>query len=176
MAYSAPFRLGISACLLGEEVRHDGGHKRDTGLIDALGSLVEWVSVCPEVEIGLGTPREPIRLVRRTDGRVELVSVETQIDLTQRMRAHARQRVKEFEQLGLDGYVFKRDSPSCGVFRVPVWSEAGAPDGAGRGLFAEELMRALPAMPVEEEGRLHDAHLREHFIERLSAYRETKTS
>ena len=171
-----PLRLGISSCLLGEEVRHDGGHKRDGSLIDSLGPLVQWIAVCPEMEIGLGTPREAIRLVRRAAGSIGMESVETQVDLTVRMRAHARRRVKDFAQLDLDGYVFKSDSPSCGVFRVRVWADGTSPEATGRGVFAEEVIRALPALPVEEEGRLHEAHLRENFIERLSAYRETKTS
>ena len=176
MAASDRLRIGVSACLLGEPVRHDGGHKRDPLLVDTLGPFVEWVPVCPEVEIGLGTPREAIRLVRRSadDEDLRLETVETQKDLTRRMQRYARRRVRALARSGLDGYVLKKDSPSCGMARVPVWSGAGKPARIGRGLFAEALMTALPNLPVEEEGRLRDPRIREHFIDRLLAYRRLR--
>jgi uncharacterized protein YbgA (DUF1722 family)/uncharacterized protein YbbK (DUF523 family) len=161
-------RLGVSACLLGDEVRHDGGHKRDAFLVDTLGPFVEWVPVCPEVEIGLGVPRPPIRLVGETET-PRLVAERTGEDLTARMQRWAAGRVAELAGLGLHGYVLKRGSPSCGLVRVRVYGEDGMPGRVGRGLFAAALTDALPLLPVEEEGRLTDAGIRESFIERVFA-------
>jgi uncharacterized protein YbgA (DUF1722 family)/uncharacterized protein YbbK (DUF523 family) len=161
-------RLGVSACLLGDAVRYDGGHKRDAFLTDTLGPFVEWVPVCPEVELGLGVPRPPIRLVGDA-GAPRLVVEKTGEDLTARMQRWARRRVAELSALGLHGYVLKKASPSCGLLRVRVHDEAGRPGAVGRGLFAAALTGALPGLPVEEEGRLADAGLRENFIERVFA-------
>jgi len=161
-------RLGVSACLLGQEVRYDGGHKRDAFLTDVLGAFVEWVPVCPEVEVGLGVPRPPIRLVG-TPAAPRLVVEKTGEDLTARMRRWASGRIGELEALGLHGYVLKRGSPSCGLVRVRVYGEDGTPGRVGRGVFAVALTKALPLLPVEEEGRLTDAGIRESFIERVFA-------
>lgn len=162
-------RVGISTCLLGERVRHDGGHKKDNFLTETFGRYVEWVPVCPEVEVGMGTPREPIQLVR--DGKeIRLVAVNTRVDHTASMRRFARKRVKQLAREHLCGYVLKKDSPSCGMERVKVYDRNGSPSKVGRGLFAEVLMEQIPFLPVEEEGRLCDPHLRESFIERVFAY------
>ena len=161
-------RVGVSACLLGQEVRYDGGHKRDAFLTEVLGPFVEWVPVCPEVEVGLGVPRPPIRLIGDPNA-PRLVVEKTGEDLTSRMRRWASGRIGELEALGLHGYVFKRGSPSCGLVRVPVHGEDGRPGRVGRGLFAAALTDALPLLPVEEEGRLTDAGIRESFIERVFA-------
>ncbi|MCY4599925.1 MAG: DUF523 and DUF1722 domain-containing protein [Acidobacteria bacterium] len=172
MTVRPPLRIGISSCLLGEEVRYDGGHKRDRFLVQTLGPLVEWVSVCPEAELGLGTPREPIRLVHDagvTDG-VRLVTVKTGIDLTQRMRRFARRRARALAGENLSGYILKKDSPSCGMERVAVWRRDDARERAGRGLFAAELRRQFRNLPIEEEGRLHDPQLRENFVVRVFVY------
>lgn len=168
-------RIGISACLLGETVRFDGGHKRDSFLTETLGPYVEWVPVCPEVEIGLGTPRESIRLVS-VDGSIRLVGARSGADHTLAMRRYARRRATELERADLDGYVLKKDSPSCGLHRVRVYGAEGRPPARdGRGLFAAELARRLPELPVEEEGRLSDPRLRENWVERVFAYRRLKT-
>lgn len=169
----APLRLGISACLLGEPVRFDGGHKRDAFLTDVLGPQIEWVAVCPEVEIGMGTPRETLRLVRRDDT-IALWAERSGTDWTQRMRRFAAQRVRGLAALDLCGYVLKKDSPSCGMERVRVYGPAGMPERKGRGLFAAALTEALPLLPIEEEGRLCDPVLRENFIERIFAYRRLR--
>jgi uncharacterized protein YbbK (DUF523 family) len=170
-------RVGISRCLLGDEVRYDGGHKRDALLIAALGSLVTWVPVCPEVEAGMGTPREAIDLVANDDGvaagasRVRLLGVESRTDWTETMARFSASRVRALADL--DGYVLKSDSPSCGLQAVPVHR----PDEVthdGRGRFADALVTALPDLPVEEEGRLHDAAVREHFIERVFAHQRRR--
>ena len=167
-ASPAKVRLGVSACLLGEKVRYDGGHKRDAFLVDTLGPFVEWVPVCPEVELGLGIPRPTIRLVGEASA-PRLVVEKTGEDLTARMHRFARARTADLDALGLDGYVLKRASPSCGLHRVRVWNERGEPGSDGRGLFAQELVDRFPLLPVEEEGRLADAAIRENFIERVFA-------
>ncbi|HEY0555195.1 MAG TPA: DUF523 and DUF1722 domain-containing protein [Thermoanaerobaculia bacterium] len=159
-------RIGVSACLLGQEVRYNGGHKRDAFLTDTFGHYVEWVAVCPEVEVGMGTPRPPIRLERR-NGETRLVMPSTGEDSTEAMREWSIRRVSELAAMDLDGYVLKKDSPSCGMERVKVYAGAGAPSKDGRGLFAEALTARLPDLPVEEEGRLNDPQLRENFIARV---------
>lgn len=163
-------RLGISACLLGEEVRFDGGHKRDAFLTEVLGPQVEWVQVCPEVEVGMGTPRETLRLIRQ-DGRLRMLTTRTGLDHTEAMEAWAARRVEELAREDLSGYVLKKDSPSCGMERVKVYGGSSMPVRDGRGLFAEVLIRRFPNLPVEEEGRLTDPRLRENFIERVFAFR-----
>jgi uncharacterized protein YbgA (DUF1722 family)/uncharacterized protein YbbK (DUF523 family) len=159
-------RVGISACLLGQEVRYNGGHKRDAFLTDIFGRYVEWVAVCPEVEVGMGTPRPPIRLERRGE-EIRLVMPSTGEEYTDAMRSWAERRVAALAEMDLDGYVLKKDSPSCGMERVKVYEGAGAPSKDGRGLFAETLIARLPDLPVEEEGRLNDPLLRETFIARV---------
>lgn len=170
----APIRIGISSCLLGDEVRFDGGHKRDAFLADVLSPHVEWVRVCPEVEVGMGTPREPIRLVRagdRTGDRVRLIGTRTGEDWTNRMERYAAARVSALIRLDLSGYVLKKDSPSCGMARVKVYSPlSGLSERSGTGLFTRALRAGLPALPVEEEGRLLHPQLRENFVERVFAY------
>jgi uncharacterized protein YbgA (DUF1722 family)/uncharacterized protein YbbK (DUF523 family) len=164
-----PIRIGISSCLLGEAVRFDGGHKRDPFLTETFGRFVEWVPVCPEVECGLGTPRESMRLVRVNDD-VRLLTVKTAVDLTGRMERYAQHRVSQLASADLCGYVLKKDSPSCGMARVKVYDAHGVPSRSERGLFARALLERFPSLPVEEEGRLADPRLRENFVERVFAY------
>jgi uncharacterized protein YbgA (DUF1722 family)/uncharacterized protein YbbK (DUF523 family) len=173
LADDAPLRLGISACLLGREVRHDGGHKRDRFLTDVLGAYVEWVPVCPEVEIGMSIPRPSIRLVESGD-ELRLIEPRTGTDHTRDMTTHSARRVHALEAFELCGYVLKKDSPSCGMERVKVWHEGGQATRNGRGLFASALIARFGTLPVEEEGRLTDAALRENFIERIFAYRRLR--
>ena len=159
-------RLGISSCLLGEKVRYDGGQKLDHFITETLGKFVEFVPVCPEVECGLGIPREAMHLSSSPEG-PRLVTIRTQVDHTERMRAWAQKRVVELEQEDLCGFIFKSDSPSSGMERVKIYSAKGMADKTGVGLFAREFMQHFPLLPVEEEGRLHDPGLRENFLERL---------
>jgi uncharacterized protein YbbK (DUF523 family)/uncharacterized protein YbgA (DUF1722 family) len=167
-------RVGISACLLGQEVRYDGQHKRDDLLVDVLGRCVEWVPVCPEVELGLGVPREPIRLVGRS-GAPRLLAERSGADHTDAMRAYARRRVAALAREDLSGYVTKKDSPSCGMARVRVHpARGGPPRRDGVGAFARELLAAMPLLPVAEEADLHDPALRESFTERVFAYARWK--
>ena len=167
---SSAIRIGVSACLVGQAVRFDGGHKRDDFLSGILGKFVEFVAVCPEVEIGLGVPRESLRLVRDESGATRMVASRSGADLTGTMASYAERRAAALERADLSGYVLKKDSPSCGMERVRVYGRAGMPARDGRGLFADALMRRLPNLPVEEEGRLNDPGLRENFIERVFAY------
>lgn len=165
-----PLRLGISRCLLGDEVRFDGGHKRDNFLTDVLGPYVEWVPVCPEVEAGLGTPREAMRLVG-DPAHPRLLTIKSGRDHTRALEKMTAGRLAELGNLDLSGYVFKRGSPSCGVERVRVYTEHAMPSHSGVGLFARAFIEQFPLIPVEEEGRLCDAPLRENFIERVFCYR-----
>jgi uncharacterized protein YbgA (DUF1722 family)/uncharacterized protein YbbK (DUF523 family) len=163
-------RIGISACLLGDQVRFDGGHKRDPFLTDVLAPHVQFVRVCPEVEVGMGTPRETLRLVRAADATVRMVTTRTGIDHTAAMAAWSRSRLSELDRADLSGYILKKDSPSCGMERVKVYGDSGMPERNGRGIFAAALLPRFPNLPVEEEGRLSDPRLRENFIERVFAY------
>jgi uncharacterized protein YbbK (DUF523 family) len=168
-----PLRLGVSSCLLGEEVRFDGGHKRDRTVTDLLGAIVSWVSVCPEVEVGMGVPRPALRLVRDGDS-LRMEEIASGRDHTRRMESFAARRVRALRDLDLCGYVLKSRSPSCGIGGVEVHGEDGSPRRDGRGLYASALLAAYPELPVEEGERLHDARLRENFVERLYAYRRRR--
>ncbi len=162
-------RVGVSACLLGERVRFDGGHKRDGFLADLLGRFVEWVPVCPELESGMGAPREALRLALRHTA-LRLVTAKTGQDHTAAIRQYSSRRLDELAGERLCGFVLKKDSPTCGLERVRVYNASGVPTRAGRGVFAAVLTERFPLLPVEEEGRLNDPRLRENFIERVFAY------
>lgn len=159
-------KLGVSACLLGHKVRFDGGHKRDRFITDTLGRYVEYVPVCPEVEYGLGIPREALRLVGGPDA-PRLVTSRTKRDHTAGMLRYARKRVIALRKEKLCGFIFKSDSPSSGMERVKVYSDKGMPLKKGVGIFARVFMDHFYLIPVEEEGRLHDAKLRENFVESI---------
>ena len=168
-------RLGISACLLGEPFRYDGGHKLDRFLTETLGQYVEYVPVCPEVECGLPVPRESMHLEGDSEA-PRLVTSRTKQDMTTRMVKWAGERVIALEQEGLCGFIFKSNSPSSGMERVRGYNKEGLPVKSGVGIFARIFMEHFPLLPVEDEGRLHDPKLRENFIERIFAlkrWRET---
>jgi uncharacterized protein YbgA (DUF1722 family)/uncharacterized protein YbbK (DUF523 family) len=167
---AAPLRLGISRCLLGDDVRFDGGHKRDSFLTDVLGSYVEWVPVCPEVEAGLDIPREAMRLVGDS-AHPRLLTITSGKDHTRALEGMASIRLADLDELKLSGFVFKRGSPSCGIERVRIYTEQGMPGRSGAGIFARAFMDRFPLVPVEEEGRLCEAPVRENFIERIFCYR-----
>jgi len=164
--------LGVSSCLLGEQVRYDGGHKHDHYITDTLGRFFHFVPVCPEVGCGLPVPREAMRL-EGDPAAPRLVTSRTGIDLTERMGEYCQRTVQELENQDLCGFIFKKNSPSSGLFRVKVYG-GGMPVKTGRGLFAEAFVRHFPLLPVEEEGRLYDMNIRENFIERVFALREWK--
>ena len=162
-------RVGISACLLGQQVRFDGGHKRDLFLTDTFGKFVDWVAICPEVEVGMGVPRETVRLVG-APSHPRMIAEKSGKDWTDAMHRFAAKRVRDIAEKHLSGYVLKKNSPSCGMARVKVYNISGMPERQGRGLFAAALMSQWPLLPVEEDGRLNDLKLRENFIERIFAY------
>ena len=159
--------VGISSCLLGENVRFDGGHKQHSYVQQTLGEYFEFKPFCPEVAIGLGIPRKPIRLIRRPGSEeIRCVStVDSSRDFTDELADIARQQ-KEWHG-DLCGFILKRASPSCGMERVKVYSEHGMPFNDGAGIYAATMMKNFPEMPCEEEGRLGDSRLRENFIQRV---------
>jgi uncharacterized protein YbgA (DUF1722 family)/uncharacterized protein YbbK (DUF523 family) len=160
--------IGVSSCLLGLEVRHDGSHKRDRFITDILSEHFDFIAHCPEMAIGLGLPRPAIRL-QTFNNKVHLVdSKNHHIDHTDAMIESSQAYVKQMQPLS--GYILKSKSPSCGMERVNLYNDSGMPQKTGVGLFASELMKAYPDLPVEEEGRLHDAGVRENFIQRVYAY------
>jgi len=166
-------RIGVSSCVIGEEVRWNGGHSRQRYLTDMLGPFVEYVPVCPEVEVGMGVPRPTVRLVREGDD-LRMIDPKNDVDWTSSMRRLSLTRSSELADEGLHGFVLKKDSPTCGVFRVRIYTDSGV-ERNGRGLFAAALIQRLPHLPVEEEGRLNDARIRENFVERIFAYRRLKS-
>ena len=157
------FRIGISSCLLGNEVRWNAGHKLDKYLTRTLGKFVEYVPVCPEVEVGLGTPRESMRLVGDPEN-PRLITFKSKTDHTDRMLTWAKKRVKELEKEDLCGFIFKSDSPSSGMIRVKVYNDKGMPHKVGIGIFARAYMEHFPLIPVEDDGRLNDPLIRENFM------------
>lgn len=159
-------RLGISACLLGEPVRYDGGHKLDRLLMDTFGRFVDWVPVCPEAECGLGTPRPAMRL--EGDPRSpRLVVIETGEDLTERMQAWAEKRLDELSREDLCGFIFKGKSPSSGMQGVGVYDRSGKIVGAAAGIFARAFMDRFPGLPVEQDDRLQDPGNRGNFLNQI---------
>ena len=165
--------IGVSSCLLGNNVRYDGGHKHDRYLTGTLGRWFDWVPVCPEVEYGLPVPRDTLRLVGDPEN-PRLVMPRTGVDHTEGMRAWAVGRLEELAGENLCGFIFKSRSPSSGMAAVKVYGESGMAVKKGVGIFADALMKRFPLLPVEEEGRLNDPLLREHFIERIFLYRRWK--
>ena len=169
------YKIGISSCLLGQNVRYDGGHRYDPKLIEALGHCCEWVPVCPEVEYGLSTPREAMRLTGNPKA-PRLVVIATGIDHTEGMLAWATGRLAALREDNLCGFIFKSRSPSSGMAGVKVYDRVGNVTGTSAGLFAAALMRTFPDLPVEEDERLHDRAAREAFLARASAYRRGKVT
>ena len=160
--------IGVSSCLLGEEVRYDGGHKRNVYITDTLTRYFDFKAICPEMAIGLGVPRPTIRLVAKDSG-IRVVGVnDASIDVTDKLRSFSQDATAKLQTIS--GFILKKDSPSCGMERVRVYNSNEMPEKRGRGIFADTLMKAWPNLPVEEEGRLMDPVLRENFIERVFIY------
>jgi uncharacterized protein YbgA (DUF1722 family)/uncharacterized protein YbbK (DUF523 family) len=168
-------RIGVSACLLGQPVRFDGGHKHDHYLTDTLGQYLDFVPVCPEVESGFPIPREALRLVGNPQN-PRLITSRTNIDYTDHMIDWAEKRVRELETESLCGFIFKSDSPSSGLMRVKVYNPKGMAEKKGVGLFARTFVQHFPLLPVEEEGRLNDPKLRETFIEQIFTLKRWRES
>jgi uncharacterized protein YbgA (DUF1722 family)/uncharacterized protein YbbK (DUF523 family) len=160
--------LGISSCLLGNEVRHDGGHKRNVYVTGTLSAYFSFKPCCPETAIGLGVPRPAIRLSRSAAGIRLTGPGDSGLDLTDDMNAWSERAIKDMRELS--GFILKSNSPSCGMERVRVYDQNSVPARDGVGLFAHALMKTIPWLPVEEEGRLNDPMLRENFIERVFVY------
>lgn len=169
---AVPVAVGVSACLLGERVRYDGGHKLDHTITDGLGRLFRFVPVCPETGCGLPTPREAMRL-EGNPAAPRLMTHHSRIDLTDRMLDWCRMKARELEGEGLCGFILKKNSPSCGLFQVEVYGDGGVA-GSCSGLFAATIVEHFPLLPVEEEGRLHDPASREEFIQRVLDYRRER--
>ena len=162
-------RVGISSCLLGHRVRYDGGHKREP-LLRMVGKFVEWIPVCPEFEVGMGVPREPVRLEESAKG-LRMIGESSRRDWTRRMNYYARGRVRELKDKGICGFVLKQNSPSCGVEGIPLMGPGGRSRKVGRGLFAQTLKSEMPLLPTAEEGHLRRPRLRDKFLERVFACR-----
>jgi len=172
-AVDSPILVGVSSCLLGEKVRYDGGHKHDRYITDTLGRFFSFLPVCPEVGCGMSTPREAMRLEGDPDN-PRLMTRLTHVDKTDQMLNFCADKVRELDNANLCGFIFKKDSPSSGLFRVKVYGPSGFPVKSGRGLFASAVARRFPLLPMEEEGRLNDPLIRENFIERVFSYRRWK--
>jgi uncharacterized protein YbgA (DUF1722 family)/uncharacterized protein YbbK (DUF523 family) len=168
MSPSPRLRLGVSSCLLGERVRYDGDHKLDRFVTGTLGKHFEFVPVCPEVAIGLGVPRPPLRLVGDPAAPRAVGTADPTLDITAKLAAYGRRQARRLD--GISGYILKSRSPSCGMERVQVYGHGGHAR-PGRGVYAAVLMERQPLLPVEEEGRLGDPALRDNFLERVFACR-----
>jgi uncharacterized protein YbbK (DUF523 family) len=166
-------RVGISACLLGDNVRYDGSHKRNAFLVEILSQQVDWVRVCPEVEVGMSIPRETLHLVRE-NGLRRLETTVTGTDYTAAMEEWAARRLEELAREHLSGYVLKKNSPSCGPAGVAIYSSSGARIDEGPGIFAEALIRRFPGLPIEDEARLARPDVRESFVRRVLEYWQSR--
>jgi uncharacterized protein YbbK (DUF523 family) len=165
--------LAISACLLGRPVRYDGGHKRDSALIDAFGNNVTWVAICPETECGLGIPREPMRLIQHTGG-MRLTTERSQADLTEKLEQWTDNWLADFDLSNIDGFIFKARSPSCGLTDTVLYDANGKSIGQRAGLFAAAVMGRLPGLPVGEENILADGAQRKQFLSQAVARRDRR--
>ncbi|MBI5375918.1 MAG: DUF523 domain-containing protein [Candidatus Schekmanbacteria bacterium] len=159
-------KIGISSCLLGKNVRYDGGHKLDKCLIDAFEGFAEWVPVCPEVECGLSVPREEMKLAGTSDS-PHLVTVNTNIDYTQLMQEWMEKRLAVLENENLCGFIFKSNSPSCALYGIKIFNESRIAETNGTGIFASKFIKHFPSIPVEDEKRLQDEEIRGKFLARI---------
>lgn len=163
-------KIGVSSCLLGEEVRWNGGHKKDRYVQGVLDKYFDYVPTCPEVDVGMGTPRETVALYGTLENH-KMISKKSQTDWTGKMTNYMKDRIGELKKTDLCGYLFKSKSPSCGIGRVPIYSEFGSSKVRhGPGMFASAFVKTLPLIPVEDEGRLHDPVIRENFIVRVFCF------
>ncbi|MCL0044802.1 DUF523 and DUF1722 domain-containing protein [Nitrospinaceae bacterium] len=168
-------KIGVSSCLLGEEVRWNGGHKKDRYVQAALDNYFEYVPTCPEVDVGMGIPRETVALYGVLEDH-KMISKKSQTDWTSKMNTYMKGRISTLGKNDLCGYIFKSKSPSCGIGRVPIYSKFGSSKVRyGPGMFASSFMKTLPLIPVEDEGRLHDPVIRENFIVRVFCFNRLQT-
>jgi uncharacterized protein YbbK (DUF523 family) len=161
-------KIGISSCLLGNNVRYDGGNREDPYIKDVLGMGIEWFPVCPEVECGLGVPREAMHLVGDAHS-PRLVTMLSRVDHTDVMLAWTEKRLVELGKENLNGFIFKSRSPSSGLSGVTIYTSAGVPAGEGSGIFAAAFVKRFPSIPVIDDTQFHDSRLREDFIKAIFA-------
>ena len=167
MSFDSKLKIGVSSCLLGEEVRWNGDHKKDRYIRDVLGNYFEYVSICPEVDVGMGTPRETVALYGTLENQ-KIIGKKSQTDWTMKMKQYTNDRIFKLSKENLCGYIFKSKSPTCGIGKVPIYSEFGSNKiKHGHGMFARSFLKAFPMIPIEDEGRLHDPKIRENFIVRV---------
>ena len=168
--------IAISSCLLGNKVRFDGGHKQSKYCLNTLSDWFDYQPICPEMGIGMPAPRPPIRLIEDDDKDIRVVQVDDHsYDVTDELKAFAKEKLHDLNDVC--GYIVIRNSPSCGMERVKVYHQNGNPAGrSDRGVYINEIMSERPELPVEEEGRLQDAKLRENFITRVFAYQDFKNN
>ena len=166
----AIIKIGVSSCLLGEKVRWNGDHKQDRYVREILGNYFEYVPVCPEMEVGMGVPRETVALYGTLE-EPKMISKKSKIDWTERMNRYLKDRINQLTRDELSGYIFKSKSPSCGIARVPVFSETDRSKARhGAGMFSNAFIKKFPLVPIEDEGRLNDAKIRESFIVRVFCF------
>ena len=163
-------KIGVSSCLLGEKVRWNGGHKQDRYIRDVLSKYFMYVPVCPEVDVGMGVPREAVALYGDLI-KNRMIGKKSRIDWTSKMNLYINERLESLSKENLSGFIFKSKSPTCGLGRVPIYSTDDPKKARhGRGMFANSFMKGLPMIPIEEEGRLHDHQIKENFIIRVFSY------
>ena len=163
-------KIGVSSCLIGEKVRWNGDHKQNHFVREVLANYFEYVSVCPEMEVGMGVPRETVALYGNLD-KSRMISKKTQTDWTRPMKNYIKDRLKSLTHDDLCGYIFKSKSPSCGLGRIPVYSEFGSNKARhGSGMFAQAFTKAFPIVPTEDEGRLNNPRIRENFIVKVFSF------
>ena len=168
-------KIGVSSCLIGEEVRWNGGHKKDRYVQGVLDNYFEYVPTCPEVDVGMGIPRETVALYGVLEDH-KMISKKSQTDWTAKMNTYMKGRISTLRKNDLCGYIFKSKSPSCGIGRVPIYSKFGSNKVRhGPGMFASAFMKTLPLIPVEDEGSLHDPVIRENFIVRVFCFNRLQT-
>lgn len=167
-------KIGVSACLLGEHVRYDVGHKLDRNITDKLGGHFSFVPICPEVGCGLSVPREVMRL-EGDPVAPRLVTVRTRVDLTERMKTYCAAKATELDAAGVCGFIFKERSPSCGLVDAPL-TVCGDPDLFVAGLFASTMTKSFPLMPLEAAERLSNPIIRNNFVERVILFHQEQRS
>jgi len=164
-------KIGVSSCLIGEKVRWNGDHKQDRYVREILSRYFEYIPVCPEVEVGMGVPRETVALYGDPE-KPSMISKKTQTDWTKPMEKYIKSRINTLSADDLCGYIFKSKSPSCGMSRVPLYSEFGSHKVKhGPGMFANAFINSFPLVPTEDEGRLNDPRIRENFIVRVFSFK-----
>ena len=161
-------QIGVSSCLLGHKVRFDANHKEQRLLTEQLANQFDFVPICPEMAIGLGVPRTPIHLTGDLNQQRVVNVKDPSIDVTDQLVAFGEQKANELRSIS--GYIFKKGSPSCGLYKVKIYKSKNQVLRSGTGLFAQQIIKANPLLPVEEEGRLNDENLRNNFLQRVHIY------